>query len=330
MYTYSQEQAALYPFTTATTSSMQAMISTQPLLHYPMVAPAAEDCLASNEYIYQQQQQQPLATVKSEFSNDQFAALSPAYMMMSMGRSHSDSQIDLYSAALSSGTNSTALYTYGNDNVYASQQPRHYNTRTQSEPAAMAPLFENDSSSIPSTSAPMANLIKTENESETSSSSSSSLSPTSSASVLVRPTPKRSRGRRVSSLPDATLGCKVFTCPFADCGKIFKRSEHLKRHVRSIHTMEKPFPCPIHNCPKRFSRSDNLNQHIRIHRHNNGFRGSNSSRGSGTTTAGGCGSAVDKNSNTMASHCMDDTSKAIATFTTPFFSSFAAADLISL
>ncbi|KAK3810831.1 MAG: hypothetical protein J3Q66DRAFT_265967, partial [Benniella sp.] len=58
---------------------------------------------------------------------------------------------------------------------------------------------------------------------------------------------------------------KVFTCPFADCGKIFKRSEHLKRHVRSIHTMEKPFPCPIHNCPKRFSRSDNLNQHIRIH-----------------------------------------------------------------
>jgi hypothetical protein len=70
-----------------------------------------------------------------------------------------------------------------------------------------------------------------------------------------------------------------------------------------------------------------LNQHIRIHRHNNGFRGSNSNSGSGTTAAGGCGSAVDKNSNTIASNY--DTSKAIATFT-PFFSSFAAADLIPL
>ncbi|KAF9353490.1 hypothetical protein BGX26_008738 [Mortierella sp. AD094] len=86
-------------------------------------------------------------------------------------------------------------------------------------------------------------------------------------SSMIKPTPKRSRGRRVSCNPDNS-GCKVFTCRFDDCGKIFKRSEHLKRHVRSIHTMEKPFECPIHNCPKRFSRSDNLNQHIRIHRHN--------------------------------------------------------------
>ncbi|KAG0376474.1 hypothetical protein BGX24_007685 [Mortierella sp. AD032] len=89
----------------------------------------------------------------------------------------------------------------------------------------------------------------------------------SNGTSLVKPTPKRSRGRRVSCNPDNS-GCKVFTCRFEDCGKIFKRSEHLKRHVRSIHTMEKPFECPIMNCPKRFSRSDNLNQHIRIHRHN--------------------------------------------------------------
>ncbi|OBZ83114.1 hypothetical protein A0J61_08834, partial [Choanephora cucurbitarum] len=43
---------------------------------------------------------------------------------------------------------------------------------------------------------------------------------------------------------------------------------HLKRHIRSIHTLEKPFECPYQSCSKRFSRSDNLNQHIRIHRHN--------------------------------------------------------------
>jgi hypothetical protein len=60
----------------------------------------------------------------------------------------------------------------------------------------------------------------------------------SNGTSLVKPTPKRSRGRRVSCNPDNS-GCKVFTCRFEDCGKIFKRSEHLKRHVRSIHTMEK-------------------------------------------------------------------------------------------
>jgi uncharacterized Zn-finger protein len=73
---------------------------------------------------------------------------------------------------------------------------------------------------------------------------------------------------------------------------VFKRSEHLKRHIRSIHTLEKrkfftncwkkekkkmkihfyshlalAYECPYQSCSKRFSRSDNLNQHIRIHRH---------------------------------------------------------------
>ncbi|KAI9018750.1 hypothetical protein CLU79DRAFT_705511 [Phycomyces nitens] len=75
----------------------------------------------------------------------------------------------------------------------------------------------------------------------------------------------QSRGRRVSNIP--SNGTRMFTCSFVDCGKVFKRSEHLKRHIRSIHTLEKPFECPYHNCNKRFSRSDNLNQHIRIHRH---------------------------------------------------------------
>ena len=32
---------------------------------------------------------------------------------------------------------------------------------------------------------------------------------------------------------------KIFLCKVPQCGKCFKRSEHLKRHVRSIHTNEK-------------------------------------------------------------------------------------------
>ncbi|KAG2194956.1 hypothetical protein INT46_004410 [Mucor plumbeus] len=112
-------------------------------------------------------------------------------------------------------------------------------------------------------------------------SSSSSLSSSSDSTLSVSPPPSRrtskanvksplkatrSRGRRVSNSP-SIAGQKVFTCKHDDCGKVFKRSEHLKRHVRSIHTLEKPFECPYQSCSKRFSRSDNLNQHIRIHRH---------------------------------------------------------------
>lgn len=47
----------------------------------------------------------------------------------------------------------------------------------------------------------------------------------------------RSRGRRVSNVP--SNGVRMFTCKADGCGKVFKRSEHLKRHIRSIHTLEK-------------------------------------------------------------------------------------------
>ncbi|PBK60997.1 STE-domain-containing protein [Armillaria solidipes] len=55
---------------------------------------------------------------------------------------------------------------------------------------------------------------------------------------------------------------KVFVCPLLSCGRMFKRMEHLKRHLRT-HTMERPFVCD--KCGKRFSRSDNLGQHLRVH-----------------------------------------------------------------
>ncbi|KAL9936663.1 hypothetical protein V8E36_004731 [Tilletia maclaganii] len=80
---------------------------------------------------------------------------------------------------------------------------------------------------------------------------------------------KRSRGRRVPNDPlemqNLGKGGKIWTCLVPECGKCFRRSEHLKRHIRSIHTEERPYMCPFPGCKKGFSRHDNLNQHARVH-----------------------------------------------------------------
>ncbi|CAK5271878.1 unnamed protein product, partial [Mycena citricolor] len=66
------------------------------------------------------------------------------------------------------------------------------------------------------------------------------------------------------------LKTKAFVCPLFSCGRLFKRMEHLRRHLRT-HTMERPFACQ--RCNKRFSRSDNLNQHVRTHLRTDGIPG---------------------------------------------------------
>ncbi|CCF58804.1 hypothetical protein KAFR_0F02070 [Kazachstania africana CBS 2517] len=60
---------------------------------------------------------------------------------------------------------------------------------------------------------------------------------------------------------------KQFKC--SECEKGFKRSEHLKRHFRSVHSNERPFPCML--CEKKFSRSDNLSQHLKTHKKHGDF-----------------------------------------------------------
>ena len=129
-------------------------------------------------------------------------------------------------------------------------------------------------------------------------------SPVASSLPIPIPVPnltKKSRGRRVptmSSLEDirsAASGAgrkrqsvggksaRMYLCEVAGCGKCFARGEHLKRHVRSIHTYEKredfmtffeahiftPYiahRCPYPGCGKDFSRHDNLVQHMRVHK----------------------------------------------------------------
>lgn len=83
---------------------------------------------------------------------------------------------------------------------------------------------------------------------------------------------------------DGHAGSRTFVCVVPGCGKCFVRGEHLKRHVRSIHTHDKrrsfklpgfafltdpaapvAHVCPFEGCDKSFSRRDNLGQHVRIH-----------------------------------------------------------------
>jgi uncharacterized Zn-finger protein len=81
--------------------------------------------------------------------------------------------------------------------------------------------------------------------------------PSASANNAMAPAPSR-RGRKQSFTDDPS---KQYACD--KCSRRFRRQEHLKRHIRSLHSNEKPFPCP--ECGKKFSRSDNLSQHQRTH-----------------------------------------------------------------
>ncbi|KAK0209212.1 hypothetical protein DFS33DRAFT_1372300 [Desarmillaria ectypa] len=84
---------------------------------------------------------------------------------------------------------------------------------------------------------------------------------------------KKSRGRRVPTTvvlqpEELKKDKRTYVCSVDGCGKCFHRGEHLKRHIRSIHTHEKPFKCTYPACEKFFNRHDNLLQHLKVHTHN--------------------------------------------------------------
>ncbi|EMG49780.1 hypothetical protein G210_5389 [Candida maltosa Xu316] len=94
---------------------------------------------------------------------------------------------------------------------------------------------------------------------------SPSISPTSTNTIKEEPpkkTPAAKSERKKSSGSVLTPNAQgAFPCN--ECDKQFKRSEHLKRHQRSVHSNDRPFPCKY--CDKKFSRSDNLAQHLKTH-----------------------------------------------------------------
>ncbi|KLO09281.1 hypothetical protein SCHPADRAFT_574682 [Schizopora paradoxa] len=147
--------------------------------------------------------------------------------------------------------------------VVPSQAPRDRSS-TAPYPSPISPI----------TSTSPANLTSRSNSSSSRSAGASRSSrPCAPAPVPVPNLTKKSRGRRVPTQPVVVASndgmskrMRGYTCRVAGCGKCFARGEHLKRHIRSIHTNEKPHKCPQAGCGKEFSRHDNLCQHMRVHR----------------------------------------------------------------
>ena len=185
----------------------------------------------------------------------------PGMMFSQSAPSHAAAQLSMYAASLidspvpsspACSARSTSPFTSSPHGVFPSSSPLMQSPNSHQMP--LQHLQSPQDNNVPSSHSKGMNLL-------------------SQFAHLANPyaglITKRSRGRRVPSKPEEmnNLGKsgKVYTCKVPGCGKCFKRSEHLKRHVRSIHTDEKPFMCPFPNCHKRFSRHDNLNQHARVH-----------------------------------------------------------------
>ena len=96
---------------------------------------------------------------------------------------------------------------------------------------------------------PSPNFTQLSLPNETSPSISDTMELLGHRSRVILPTPvpnltKKSRGRRVPTKSttdndDNSKDSRLYVCKVESCGKCFHRGEHLKRHIRSIHTHEK-------------------------------------------------------------------------------------------
>jgi hypothetical protein len=81
-----------------------------------------------------------------------------------------------------------------------------------------------------------------------------------------------------SQPPPRNFICPQFSLPDAQgliCGGAFVRPEHLRRHIKSVHSPLRPFHCKVPRCQKPFSRGDNMKDHYWTHIERGGRAGKN-------------------------------------------------------
>ncbi|KAI3021730.1 transcriptional regulator family: C2H2 zinc finger and Fungal Specific TF [Aspergillus niger] len=89
---------------------------------------------------------------------------------------------------------------------------------------------------------------------------------------------------------------KLHVPPCTFCGRIFSRSQHLRRH-ELIHTQEKPFQC---HCGRAFSRQDLLRRHDRVSHSSTGLQSPPEKSSSNPTRSLSTGPAqFDSNNSTL-------------------------------
>ncbi|RPD64723.1 hypothetical protein L226DRAFT_451316 [Lentinus tigrinus ALCF2SS1-7] len=87
---------------------------------------------------------------------------------------------------------------------------------------------------------------------------------------LAEPVPgltKRARGRHVPTKESSVGTDRKFCCPVEECQKMFKKRDHLHRHIKCLHQHEQMWVCHRPECDKAFTRYDNYKRHTHIHSH---------------------------------------------------------------
>ncbi|KAA1471638.1 hypothetical protein DENSPDRAFT_776658 [Dentipellis sp. KUC8613] len=70
----------------------------------------------------------------------------------------------------------------------------------------------------------------------------------------------RGRGKRARDVQHRT-----YPCEHEGCSKHFTRPEHARRHMLSVHSLERPHQCDFPGCSKAYSRRDHLALHQKSH-----------------------------------------------------------------
>ncbi|CAE7030242.1 hypothetical protein P3342_006243 [Pyrenophora teres f. teres] len=91
----------------------------------------------------------------------------------------------------------------------------------------------------------------------------------------------------VIDLYNNTTQQRLYECPMhapgqskaVPCERSFIRPEHLRRHVKTVHSKERLYMCKVPDCQRPFSRGDNLREHYWTHVERGGRGGKNRKMG---------------------------------------------------